>query len=327
MDAKTRQVVAEVGRRITEAERQPFVVAVMGQTGVGKSSLINALFGTELLTDAARPCTKKIERVIVNGGDDRVLWFYDMPGLGEAGNVDQAYVLDYRAKLLESDVVIWAIHADNRSVAFDLSALEQVLGADRNERVNLMSKIIFVLTKVDLLTPPPWIFNISGNKGVFAAGKATRKLLQDKERYYQETFIWPYGDLIVSRTYNPGGMFDIGEGPLSFDDYTVTYRGLLRPSDLLCLQRGFPQFHQVFDRLYDNYRVIACSSLFRFNLSQLMLVIVNKLGEGAIGRFSNFTDGEVLNQVDVSKVKSLGNLVVFDRQHNQLVFDLAQQQF
>lgn len=190
-----------------------------------------------------------------------------------------------------------------------------------------MSKITFVLTKADLLTPPPWIFGIRGNQGVFAACKATTVLLRDKERYYQEAFIWPYGDLIVSRTYNPEARFNIAEGPIDFDDYTITYTGLLKLDDVKRLQRKYPQFNQVFDRLYDNYRVIACSSLFRFNLSQLMLLVVNKLGEGAIGRFSNFTDGNVLNRVDVSTVKSLGNLVVFDRQSNQLLFDLTEQKF
>jgi uncharacterized protein len=325
MDSKTKQVLDEVTRRMAEASQEPFIVAVMGQTGVGKSSLINALFNTTLKTDPARPCTKRIERVPVDGGSGRILWFYDMPGIGEAGEVDAEYVRDYRAKLLESDVVIWAIHSDNRSVAFDLSALEQVLGPDQGERVRLMSKITFVLTKVDLLTPPPWIFDVG--QGIFAASKATKELLREKERYYQESFIRPYGELVVSQTYNPGGRFNVTEGPLDFDDYTVTYKGLLEPDEVSRLQRRYPQFHHVFDRLYDNYRVIPCSSLFRFNLSQLMLLVVNKLGESAIDRFTKFTDGNILNRVDASTVRSLGNLVIYDSMRGQLVFDLARQQF
>jgi predicted GTPase len=41
-------------------KKAPLKVSVMGQTGVGKSSLINALFNTKLDTDPVRPATSKI---------------------------------------------------------------------------------------------------------------------------------------------------------------------------------------------------------------------------------------------------------------------------
>jgi putative ribosome biogenesis GTPase RsgA len=45
----------DLRRRIEAEQRKPLVVVVAGQTGVGKSSLINALFGTQLEVDDVRP--------------------------------------------------------------------------------------------------------------------------------------------------------------------------------------------------------------------------------------------------------------------------------
>jgi GTP-binding protein EngB required for normal cell division len=322
MDARMQKLVAGVEDRIDLEGGKPFVVSVMGQTGVGKSSLLNALFKTSLRTDPVRPCTREIQEVPVSGPEGHQLRFYDLPGLGEAGAVDAAYVDQYRRQLLASDVVLWAIHCDNRSVAFDLDALRKVLGADTAEQAHLMSKITFILTKVDLLTPPPWIFGSMGDDGVFAPSRATRALLERKQSYYQDTFIRPYGDLIASQTYNDGG-FDLNEGPLSCDEYGVTYRGLLDEEQLKGLKQRYPGHAATFDRLYDNYRVIPCSSLFRFNLAQLMLVIVNKLGKDAIARFSNFTGDDALNRVARADVPRYSNLVILDPRSGKLEPDLA----
>src|SRR6476661_2745389 len=78
-----------------KAANAPFIVAVIGQTGVGKSSLINALFNTDLKTDPVKPTTMTVEKVVVKGnkGD---LWFYDLPGIGESSEADQRYLEDYK---------------------------------------------------------------------------------------------------------------------------------------------------------------------------------------------------------------------------------------
>jgi predicted GTPase len=52
---------------------KPFVVSIMGQTGVGKTSLINALFNTKLRVDAVRPTTKEIERVTIKNAKGHMI--------------------------------------------------------------------------------------------------------------------------------------------------------------------------------------------------------------------------------------------------------------
>jgi predicted GTPase len=53
----------EIRDRLTAESERPLTVAIMGQTGVGKSSLLNAAFGTNLQVGDVRPTTKIPEPV------------------------------------------------------------------------------------------------------------------------------------------------------------------------------------------------------------------------------------------------------------------------
>ncbi len=324
MGLGVKQIIEEVKYRIKEEANKPFVVSVMGQTGVGKSSLINALFNTDLKTDPVRPCTTEVERVKVKGESGYELWFYDLPGIGESTKADANYLEKYKQKLIESDIVVWTIHADNRSLTFDIEALNRILNAvDEPMRSQLMSKITFVLTKVDLLTPPYWILATMGDYGVFAPSKATKSLLEQKMSYYQEAFLLQYKNLLVSQTYNDG-RFDIFlPNLLHYDENTIYYHGFLNARKLGEFIQKWPEHEEVFNRLYDNYQIIPCSSLFRYNLSQLMLVIVNKLGKSSIHRFKNFYTDEEMNRVPIHKAKTFCNLIVVDGIKEELLFNLS----
>lgn len=73
---QVKQLVKAVQIEINAARQKPFKIAVLGQTGYGKSSLINALFGTNLKTDPVKPCTKKVEKIEVKNDKGDCLWFY-----------------------------------------------------------------------------------------------------------------------------------------------------------------------------------------------------------------------------------------------------------
>lgn len=322
----TQKLIDAVKQKFIEEKEKPLTVSVMGQTGVGKSSLLNALFGAKLKTDDVRPCTKEIEKVVFRGKDRSELWFYDMPGIGESGQADPKYVEEYRKHLNDSDIVLWAIHADSRSVAFDLGSLREILGENNNDQEKLISKITFVLTKADLLIPSPWILAKNNDYGIFAPSNKITELLVKKAKYFQEMFILPYADKIVSQTYNDNGL-EINEPPLFSDKQTIYYKGLLNEEHLGTLKNRFPLHSAAFDRLYDNYQIIPCSSTFRFNLSQLLLVIINRLGQNAISRFSNFVSDELINRVLISEAKKYCNIVVFDAVQQKLLFDMNKQNF
>lgn len=86
---------------------------------------------------------------------------------------------------------------------------------------------------------------------------------------------------------------------------------------------SYPQYRAVFERLCGNHRVIPVSALFRYNLVQLMIAIVNKLGESAIGHFQRLiNDSEVTAAVPVSVMRRLGNIIIWDKQKAMKTFDL-----
>ena len=189
----TSSVAATVQDRLRREQNRPLVVSVMGQSGVGKSSLVNVLFNTDLPTDAVRPCTKQIQCVTHKNPSGGELHFYDLPGIGER-ETDGAYLATYREMLLASDIVLWAFHADSRSVGYDRTALLTILtGFDRQTQIRLANKITCVLTKADLLAPPAWTLAIvEPGQGMFVPPEQTEVLLEQKARYIWETLFADY---------------------------------------------------------------------------------------------------------------------------------------
>src|SRR6266496_1057853 len=311
----TLQRIAEEAKlRWNEETRGSLKVSVMGQTGVGKSTLINSLFDVDLNTDPERPGTTKIEMRSVEGKQGHKILFYDLPGIGESQGKDEEYLKQYKQMLLESDVAIWAIHADSRSVSFDRDALHKLLETvDKNQQIQLMSKIIFVLTKVDLLTPvlsSPWILYKVGDEGVFETMDPVDLLIKQKEQYFQESFIKssPFKDLIKGQTYC-SSRFNVREPKLRYSRNIVYYDGLLDEGERNRLIDSYRRHKDVFKRLYDNYRVIPCSSRYKYNLNLLMRVVTDKLASKSTGKFGGFLTTSTMDRVPFSQAVRYVNIV------------------
>lgn len=317
-------VKAEFEQRMLQKKHKPFVVSIMGQTGVGKSSLLNALFNPipPLVVGQARPTTRQVESIERTNERGHDLVFHDMPGTGESEQFDKALLSDYREYLLKSDAALWAIHGDSRSVTFDAQALKFLVDSvEPEQKSQLMSKITFVMTKADLLVETPWIMTYLGRTVTFTPAFSTGEILKEKLRYYQEKFIEPYGSFIVSRTHNNVN-FVLQEPRFRYDKYNVYYEGMLTEELVAQLKRRFPQYSEIFDRLYTNYRVISCSARFKYNLIELMLAIRNKLGLDAYDSFNQAVNIDLLDQMAFDQGVKRCNLRIHDPNKQQLIFDL-----
>ncbi|MDT3754069.1 GTPase family protein [Citrobacter freundii complex sp. 2023EL-00966] len=123
------------------------VIGIMGKTGVGKSSLCNALFVGEVspVSDVAA-CTREPLRFRLQVGE-RFMTIVDLPGVGESGVRDTEYTALYREQLPRLDLVLWLIKADDRALATDEHFYCQVIGEAYRH------KVLFILSQSDKAEP------------------------------------------------------------------------------------------------------------------------------------------------------------------------------
>ncbi|RKF20053.1 GTP-binding protein [Alginatibacterium sediminis] len=132
------------------AALEPFRIVFVGQTGGGKSSLVNLITGEWLAEIDSLPTSRNACSYQVNI-DDKQLCLLDLKGLdGSKGSEDNA-LLD----IIHADLVVWVLKADQAARELDQSLLTKF-----NEYFNLSinisrkkPKIIVVVNQVDRLQP------------------------------------------------------------------------------------------------------------------------------------------------------------------------------
>lgn len=124
-------------------------VGIFGNSGVGKSSLCNALFGQDICrVNDIEACTREPQEVNINSDDNtHGIQLFDMPGIGEDIEHQEEYTKLYVKTTPTLDVILWVIKADDRAYA---SMLKTYLSIKEIENVPPM---LFVVNQVDKLSP------------------------------------------------------------------------------------------------------------------------------------------------------------------------------
>lgn len=150
--AATPAQVRKITEKIASTMNYHPKVGVFGKSGVGKSSLCNALFGQKVakVGDIAA-CTRKPQEVLLslahNGGG---LTLVDVPGVGENRKRDAEYSELYGSLIPNLDVILWVLKGDDRAYSVDEDFYEEVVLPQIQQ-----SKIpvIFVVNQIDKITP------------------------------------------------------------------------------------------------------------------------------------------------------------------------------
>lgn len=139
-----------LGKLDEEFTGRPFKVAIIGQSGVGKSSTLNAVFGLDLPTSNISEGTTEIIEKIFPMRDGFNLSIYDMPGLLQSRKSDMEYEKMYKEILPQCDVIVYIIQANSKNIGDDCRILKDVVMPILNE-YTIKDNMIIAVNKVDTI--------------------------------------------------------------------------------------------------------------------------------------------------------------------------------
>lgn len=163
-------------------------VAIFGKTGVGKSSLTNALFGKDVCkVSDVEACTREPQEVFLKlEGASNGIKLLDVPGIGESAERDKQYFKLYAEILKEADMALWVLKADDRTFSAD----EEFYRTCMKPYIDAGKPFVVAVSQVDKIEPFREWDEIKHLPGPTQEGNIAKKL-----NYVAQQF----GDLKVSQ--------------------------------------------------------------------------------------------------------------------------------
>ena len=153
------EILERINAELNRVRNYTPKVGIFGDTGVGKSSLCNALFGKDIAKISnVEACTRHPQEILVGDKGKGGIVLVDVPGVGEDPARHKEYIELYKSLVPNLDLVLWAIKSDDRKYLSAIDVYNEVLLPNIQK-----CPVLFVITQADKIEPyREW--NINENK-------------------------------------------------------------------------------------------------------------------------------------------------------------------
>jgi small GTP-binding protein len=154
-------------------------IGVFGDTGVGKSSLCNALFGKDIASVSdVEACTREIQEINLQASEKGGMILVDVPGLGEDPDRHDEYIRLYDSLVQELDLLLWVIKADDRKFSTGIDFYNSLSGKN--------IEVIFVINQADKIEPVSEFYENGKKLSKTQLGNIDRKKQDIVNRLYRK---------------------------------------------------------------------------------------------------------------------------------------------
>lgn len=230
-------------------------VGILGKTGSGKSSLCNAIFGSDAAKiDDVKGCTRKPQEILLTFGNDKNITLVDVPGVGENIERDAEYLDLYKSLLPRLDLLVWVVKADDRALSVDESVMLKELKPMLDGK-----PFVVAINQVDRLNPLREWDSVSNQPG-----NQQKKSIEEKTNIVAEFFSLKLEQVIAVSAVEKYNLTKLVEGmvfalpssqkPALFREVKEEYRSPEAEKDA---EKGFyDTFNEILDKIIKVYEKI-----------------------------------------------------------------------